>query len=128
MTTPMTDAGHSPLPWRSEVGVIVSDTPRGEHKTIAVAYVGDEFRHIAGLTYGSERDANAELIVKSVNGYESALARVAVLEKALADLLALPVASVQLSELDKGIGTKTINAAWLRARVALSDLGGRADE
>ena len=37
------------------------------------------------------------------------------------DLLALPVAKKELGYLDKGIGTKTENAAWLRARAAASE-------
>jgi hypothetical protein len=39
--------------------------------------------------------------------------------RALEDLLALPVAAQSLVHLDKGIGTKTPEAAWLRARAAL---------
>lgn len=37
------------------------------------------------------------------------------------DLLALPVAKKELGYLDKSIGTKTENAAWLRARAAVSE-------
>jgi hypothetical protein len=39
--------------------------------------------------------------------------------RALEDLLALPVAKQALVYLDKGIGTKTPEAAWLRARATL---------
>lgn len=38
----------------------------------------------------------------------------------ISDLLALPVAVEQLRYLDKGMGTSTRNAAWLRARAAIS--------
>jgi len=41
------------------------------------------------------------------------------LVEALDDLLALPVAQDELRILDRGIGTATKNAAWLRARAAL---------
>jgi len=40
--------------------------------------------------------------------------------RALEDLLALPVAARSLVHLDKGIGTKTPDAAWLRARAAIN--------
>jgi hypothetical protein len=40
--------------------------------------------------------------------------------RALEDLLALPVAAQSLVYLDKGIGTKTPEAAWLRARATLN--------
>jgi hypothetical protein len=43
--------------------------------------------------------------------------------RALEDLLALPVAARSLAHLDKGIGTKTPDAAWLRARTALNQKG-----
>jgi hypothetical protein len=43
--------------------------------------------------------------------------------RALEDLLALPVAAQAFAYLDKGIGTKTPNAAWLRARAALNQKG-----
>jgi hypothetical protein len=43
--------------------------------------------------------------------------------RALEDLLALPVAARSLVHLDKGIGTKTPDAAWLRARAALNQKG-----
>jgi len=43
--------------------------------------------------------------------------------RALEDLLALPVAARSLAHLDKGIGTKTPDAAWLRARAALNQKG-----
>lgn len=63
----------TPRPWRETYGVIVSDTPYSngvdEYKTTAVAYVGEEMRHAAGLPYGAERDANAALIVAAVNAY-----------------------------------------------------------
>lgn len=39
--------------------------------------------------------------------------------RALEDLLALPVAKQAFVYLDKGIGTKTPEAAWLRARATL---------
>jgi hypothetical protein len=45
--------------------------------------------------------------------------QVNILKTALADLLALPEAKRQLAYLDKGIGTKTEDAAWLRARDAM---------
>ena len=53
---------HTPGPWRYELGVVVADLPRNECKTTAIAYVGDEWRHVNGLCYGGERDANARLI------------------------------------------------------------------
>jgi hypothetical protein len=40
--------------------------------------------------------------------------------EALTDLLALPVAAKALDYLDRGTGTKTREAAWLRARVAIA--------
>ena len=43
--------------------------------------------------------------------------------RALEDLLALPVAAQAFVYLDKGIGTKTPDAAWLRARAALNQKG-----
>lgn len=43
------------------------------------------------------------------------------LAEALRELLALPIAEEELRHLDKGIGTATRNAAWLRARAALRD-------
>jgi hypothetical protein len=65
----MTEA--TPRPWRAHSGIIVSDTPNGEYKTSAVAYVGEEFRHCAGLPSGDERDANAALIARAVNSFEA---------------------------------------------------------
>jgi len=47
--------------------------------------------------------------------------------RALEDLLALPVAARSLVHLDKGIGTKTPDAAWLRARAALNQKGKSHD-
>lgn len=43
------------------------------------------------------------------------------LAEALQDLIALPEATEQLRCLDKGIGTATDKAAWLRARALLRD-------
>lgn len=43
-------------------------------------------------------------------------ALVAALEK----LLDLPLAKEQLKNLDRGIGTKTMNSAWIEARDALA--------
>lgn len=43
--------------------------------------------------------------------------------RALEDLLALPVAAQAFVYLDKGIGAKTPQAAWLRARAALNQKG-----
>ena len=45
-------------------------------------------------------------------------ARAERLAEALRELLALPIAEEELRRLDKGIGTATRNAAWLRARAA----------
>lgn len=44
------------------------------------------------------------------------------IKMAIRDLLALPVAVKELRYLDKGIGTRTENAAWLRAHEAVSEL------
>ena len=63
--------GATPRPWRASLGVIVADIPNGDSTTTAVAYVGEEFRHNAGLCYGDERDANAALIVRAVNSHEA---------------------------------------------------------
>lgn len=51
----------------------------------------------------------------------AALKRAERLAEALRGLLALPIAEAELRHLDKGIGTATRNAAWLRARAALRD-------
>ena len=42
------------------------------------------------------------------------------LRAVISELLALPVAVEQLRYLDKGIGASTANAAWLRARAAIT--------
>lgn len=51
---------------------------------------------------------------------------------ALKEILALDVARSELAYLDRGIGTATVNAAWLRARSALAEIdralgGGNAE-
>lgn len=58
----MIELKHTPGPWRIMSGMVVSDTPKDEYKTTAVAYCSDEFQHKGGLPYGKERDANAKLI------------------------------------------------------------------
>jgi hypothetical protein len=62
---------HTPLPWFYQSDVIYSKTPSDGYETTAVAYVGDELRHVGGLQYGKPRDANAALIVRAVNSHDA---------------------------------------------------------
>lgn len=61
----MSQPTHTPGPWRAYRDCIVADIPRGEFKTTAVAYYGDEMRHAHGLPFGEERDANGLVLAAS---------------------------------------------------------------
>lgn len=69
----------TPGPWKAHNDIVTADIPRGEYRTTAVAYTGDEWRHLGGLCYGDEEDANARLIAAAPEMY-SLLAQWAALD------------------------------------------------
>ncbi len=67
----------TPGPWKAHNDIVTADIPRGEYRTTAVAYTGDEWRHLGGLCYGDEEDANARLIAAAPEMYEALRSMVA---------------------------------------------------
>jgi hypothetical protein len=90
------EGGHTPGPWIHETedawGTVWADKP-------VARVIGDS----------AEAEANARLIASAPD-----------LLEALKGLLELPEAKSALAVLDRGIGTKTINRAWLDARAAVA--------
>ena len=94
----------------------------------------------ASLTFDKKSDSNRankrrvmELFHRVSAGYyplylEPQADRAERLAEALRYLLELPIAEEELRYLDKGIGTATRNAAWLRARAALHPTATQAKE
>lgn len=64
----------TPGPWRAHSDVIVADIPDGEYVTTAIAYYGDELRHVGGLPCGETRDANGRMIAAAPEMWAAGMA------------------------------------------------------
>lgn len=95
---------HTPGPWRYEAG-------RDGRPPYVIRRTEGGFV-VVGMT-ADRQEADARLIAAAPE-----------LLEALQKLLDLQVAKKELEYLDKGIGTKTPNAAWLEARAAIAKAKG----
>lgn len=95
---------HTPGPWRYEAG-------RDGRPPYVIRRTEGGFV-VVGMT-ADRQEADARLIAAAPE-----------LLEALQKLLDLQVAKKELEYLDKGIGTKTPNAAWLEARAAVAKARG----
>jgi len=79
---------------------------------------------VVNMTDAERKRAQVEPRGCPMPGACSAVDPIIELATILRELLALPVAQSRLSYLDRGIGTDTPEAVWMRARAALAQTEG----